>query len=133
MNKTDKHNNELLAGTCLLIGIANSDEKFQNSEYQIIKDIIQDFFGCDENLLNDTIVSAKKKLNDSTDIYEFSKTLNSLFTYQDKIDFISCAFEVAYIDGSMHYLEEHFIKKIANVLNIEHSDLIKAKNSQKNI
>ena len=30
------------------------------------------------------------KLEHSTDLYEFSKDLNSSFTYQDKIDFICC-------------------------------------------
>ena len=68
-----------------------------------------------------------KLLNESTDIYEFGKTLNKNFTYQDKIDFIRCTFEVAFIDKKMHYLEEHTIKKISSILNVEHDDLINSK------
>ena len=64
--------------------------------------------------------------------FEFSKTLNNIFSYQDKIDFICCAFEVAFSDGELHYIEEHFIKKIANSLNVEHKDLIKSKIEMKN-
>ena len=34
------------------------------------------------------INNSLKRLKKSTDIYEFGKTLNQRFTYQDKIDFI---------------------------------------------
>jgi len=129
MNKKT-NNNELLAGTCLLLSIAKSDDKFEKSEVEIIKDIISDFFNCELSILDETISIAMKQLHESTDLYEFSKVLNHSFSYQDKVDFISCTFEVAFADGTMHHLEEHFIKKIANILNVEHSDLI---NSKKNI
>ena len=126
MNKTNNIN-ELLAGTCLLLSISKSDGVIEKSEIEIIKDIIKDFFNCDSSLVDETIAIGIKKLDESTDIYEFSKILNNSFTYQDKIDFISCTFEVAFADGTIHYLEDHFIKKIANILNVEHSDLINSK------
>ena len=47
--------------------------------------------------------------------------------YQDKVDLIRCIFEVGYSDGELHYLENHYIKTISNMLNIERKDLIKAK------
>ena len=45
----------------------------------------------------------------------------------DKLDFISCVFEVAYADGKLHYLEHHAVKKIANILHLEKNELISAK------
>ena len=128
MFKKDKnHNKGIAAATCLLLGIAKSDEKLEINEINIVKEIIADFFQTDlneiENIFDECIVI----LNNSTDSFEFSKTLNNMFSYQDKLDFICCAFEVAYSDSELHYLEEHFIKKIANTLNVEHQDLIKSK------
>ena len=127
MFKKDNNNKEITAATCLLLGIAKSDEKLEISEINIVKEIIADFFQTDlneiENIFDECIVI----LNNSTDSFEFSKTLNNMFSYQDKLDFICCAFEVAYSDSELHYLEEHFIKKIANTLNVEHQDLIKSK------
>ena len=46
---------------------------------------------------------------------------------EDKIDFIGCIFEVAFSDGELHYLENHTIKQIANILNLENNELISAK------
>ena len=53
--------------------------------------------------------------------------MNKYWDYQDKVDFICCTFELGYSDGTLHYLEEHIIKKISTILNVNHKDLIDAK------
>ena len=63
----------------------------------------------------------------ATDLFQFGSKLNQNFSQDDKLDFISCIFEVAYSDGEYHYLEEHMIKKIANMLHIENKDLVNVK------
>ena len=131
-NKEKNHITEISAATCLLLGIAKSDDKLETSEINIVKEIIADFFQTDINEVEKIFIDSIEVLNNSTDFFEFSKTLNNIFSYQDKIDFICCAFEVAFSDGELHYIEEHFIKKIANSLNVEHKDLIKSKIEMKN-
>ena len=103
------------------------DDIIESEEIQIIKEIITDYFSIDNIIAEDILKDSMKLLNESTDIYEFGRTLNKNFTYQDKIDFIRCTFEVAFIDKRMHYLEEHTIKKISSILNVEHDDLINSK------
>jgi len=131
LKNNEKYNNEISAATCLLLTIASSDEKVETSEIEAIKDIISDFFNLQKENLEALILNCTNNLKASTDFYKYSRELNKKFTYQDKIDFICCAFEVAYSDGNFHYLEEHFIKKISNTLNVEHSDLINAKQEMK--
>ena len=80
-----------------------------------------------ENEVQKIIEKAKKKLEESTDIFEFGRTLNKYWSYQDKVDFICCAFEVGYSDGDLHYLEHHTIKKIANIFNLHRDDIVLAK------
>ncbi len=126
MNKNNS-SEEVVCATALLLSISKADDKIDNYEFEIIKEIISDFFNISINNLNDIINNSLKRLKESTDIYEFGKTLNQRFTYQDKIDFICCTFEVAYADKKLHYLEEHLIKKISFILNVEHSDLIISK------
>ena len=74
----------------------------------------------------------KKNLEESTGLFEFGKQLNKNFSQNDKIDFINCIFEVAFADGNLHYLEHHTVKKIANILNIEKSEIILAQSRAKN-
>ena len=119
--------NEIISATCLLLSIAHSDGVFEKKEKKIIKEIITDFFNLKKTTINDVLKMSIKQYNDSIDVFAFGREINRTFSYQDKIDFICCAFEVAYSDEDLHYLEEYGIKKISNILNVKQNDLIKAK------
>ena len=126
INKNN-YKDEILAATALLLSVSKADENIDNNEIDLINTIITDFFKVDHSHSENIINTSLNILNKSTDIYEFGKTLNESFTYGDKVDFICCAFEVAYSDGELHYFEEHMIKKIATILNVNHQDLIESK------
>ena len=130
MNK----NEEMISSSAMLISVAKADDILDNDELQSITDILMDFFQLSsENEVQKIIEKAKKKLEESTDIFEFGRTLNKYWSYQDKVDFICCAFEVGYSDGDLHYFEEHIIKKIATILNVNHQDLIESRIEMKKI
>ncbi len=113
--------------TALLLGVAKADEKIEKHELQIITDILKDFFDLSQIQINTIINEAMNKLNESTDLYQFCKLINEKFNYDDKIKFILSIFKVAFIDNKLHYLEEHIIKQISNLLHVDHADLINAK------
>ena len=116
-----------MASTCLLLSIANADDNVDDKELTIIDDIIQDFFSLSDDEAKKIIHEAQEDLKLSTDYFSYGNKLNNHFSLTDKIDFISCIFEVAYSDGEYHYMEEHMIKKIAHILHIENKDLINVK------
>ena len=130
INKNN-YKDEILSATALLLSISKADETIDNNEISLIKNIIIDFFEVSTNDSIEIVDISLNVLNQSTDIYEFGRTLNKSFSYSDKVDFICCAFEVAYADNTLHFKEEHFIKKISNILGVEHSDLVNSKSEIK--
>ena len=122
-----EHNNIKNAAAILLLSIANADNIIEKSEIKIIKEIIQDFFSIDNEEIFPIIENAIVELKQSTSYFEYAQILNKNFSYQDKLDFIFCIFEVAHIDEELHFKEQHLIKQISSILNIEHHDLIKIK------
>ena len=70
---------------------------------------------------------AMEKMKNAIGLFEFGQHLNIEFDKDDKLDFITCIFEVAYADGNLHYLEHHTVKKIANILNINREDILISK------
>ena len=127
MNKLNDSEEILLASTCLLLSIANADDNIDDKESKIINEILQDFFDIDEQKTKVIMDAAIIDLKESTDYFRYGSKLNNHFSKTDKIDFISCIFEVAYSDGEYHYMEEHMIKKIAHMFHIENKDLIDVK------
>ena len=125
---------EIISAAAMLLSVAKADEIIENSEIESINDILSDFFQIDSKQeVSDLINTAMEKLDNSTDIFEFGRILNHNWTYQDKIDFICCMFEVSFSDGELYYLEEHMIKKVSIILNVNHNDLIKSKIEMKKI
>ena len=119
--------NEIISACCLLLTIAKADEILEDEEIKNIKEIIIDFFNIEADKIDYIVSESINILENSTDIFEFGRDLNNSLSYQDKIDFICCTFEVAFSDGQLHYLEEHAIKKIATILNVNHKDIINSK------
>jgi len=119
---------EIISAAAILLSVAKADEIIEENELNSIKSILADFFTLDsKDEINKLIEKASVELESSIDIFEFGKSLNNYWNYGDKVDFICCAFEVSYSDGELHYIEEHTIKKIATILNVNHIDLINSK------
>lgn len=126
------HNNVKNAATILLYSVANADQNIEKNEIKIIKEIVQDFFSTSTEEAYSIVENAIIEFKKSTSFFEFGQILNKNFSYQDKLDFIYCIFEVAFSDNELHFREQHLIKQIASILNIENQDLIKTKLEIKN-
>ena len=126
------HNNVKNAATILLYSVANADQNIEKSEIHIIKEIIQDFFSLKSEETYSIIENAIVEFKESTSFFKYGQILNENFSYQDKLDFIYCIFEVAYSDGELHFREQHTIKQISDILNIDKQDLVKTKLEIKN-
>tara|TARA_B100000614_G_scaffold143899_2_gene127963 strand:- start:2425 stop:2826 length:402 start_codon:yes stop_codon:yes gene_type:complete len=125
--ENNEHTNIKNAASILLLSIANADNNIDKNELKLTKDIIKDFFSLnDENtyeIIEEAIINHKK----STSYFEYAQLLNEKFSYQDKIDFIFCIYEIGYADNDLNYKEKHLIKQIADILKIDKKDLIKIK------
>ena len=122
-----EHINIKKAATILLFSIANADNNIEKQEIQTIKEIIQDFFSIKSEETYAIVQESILDFKDSTSFFKYGQILNENFSYQDKLDFIFCVFEVAYSDNELHFKEQHLIKQISSILNIENQDLIKTK------
>tara|TARA_Y100001970_G_C13438320_1_gene464464 strand:+ start:89 stop:442 length:354 start_codon:yes stop_codon:yes gene_type:complete len=110
-----------------MLEIAKADNIITKDEINIIEEILIDFFQIDQKKASNIINQSYKELEKAVDMFQYSNFLNSSMDYTDKLDLIKCIFEVGYSDGELHYLEDHYIKTISNILNIERKDIIKAK------
>ena len=117
----------ILYASCLMLDIAKADGKVTDSELSILKEILIDFFDITNEHVSEIISNSYIELDKSIDIFKYANFLNNKMDYSDKVDLIRCIFEVGYSDGNLHYLELHYIKTISSLLNIEKSDVVKAK------
>ncbi len=127
MDKTTDSHDTQLSVACLLLSVAEADEILEKQEIDTIQDILEDFFSIAENDALKLLVEAQDIMKNATGLFEFGQHLNLVFNHEERLDFISCVFEVAYADGDLHYLEHHTVTKIANILNINREDILSSK------
>ena len=126
IKNTDREQLHLYTASVML-KIASADDVVEESEINVILDILCDFYKISDYRAKELITEAKKINDDSTDLYEAGSFINNSLSLKDKLDFISCIYEVAYADNNMHFIERHIIKQIINILNINKDELKKIK------
>ena len=71
------------------------------------------------------------KSKESISFYEHTRILNDQLDYDQKKEVLNSVWAIAFADGEMDKHEEHLIRRIADLLYLNHKDFINAKLNQK--
>ena len=115
------------ACSALLIEVAYADKIFDESEINSLKESLKETYNIDEEIINELISDAKKTVDESTSLYEYTRVVNDEFDYSDKLELLSRIWKLAFADGNLDKYEDHLIRKISDLIHISHSDFIKIK------
>ena len=63
----------------------------------------------------------------AVDHFQFVRLVNEHYDYADKVELVELMWQLAYADEQLDALEEHRIRKLADLLFVRHSDFIRTK------
>ena len=76
----------------------------------------------------DDILRETKELHDaSVGLHEFTRALNDNASQPQKKEIVGTLWQIAFADHQIDALEEHMIRRIADLLYVSHKDFIQAK------
>ena len=76
----------------------------------------------------DTLLAlAAEEAKQATDYFQFTSLINKHFSREQKIEVVENLWQVAFADGRLDAHEQHFMRKIADLLYISHADYIAAR------
>lgn len=116
-----------LASAALLIEMAQADNQRHSMEFQAIHDGIMEVFDLSAEETAELIELADEEAHAATDHFEFTHLINAGFDYAGKTKLVELLWRVCLADAEMDRYEEQLVRKIAELLHIEHSDFIAAK------
>ena len=127
-NQEEKEKN-IINNACaaLLIETALADKVFNTEEIDSMKKTLREVYGIDEKDLDELISESEKKVSESTSLYEYTRLINDLCDYQDKLKLIQNLWAIAFADKHLDKYEEYLIRKISDLLYVSHSDFIQQK------
>ena len=125
-----KPNNEKkiqIAACALLVEIGKADSNFTNEERKKIISIMKNTFNVEEDYVNELIELSEKNFDENESIYEYTTIINNNFTNDEKFELLKNIWRLIYTDENLSRYEEHLVKMIGALLNIEYSNIIGAK------
>lgn len=126
-NDNEKMSDISLACAIILIEVSYSDFEIKDVE---IEKMIR-FFEKDLNLSKEKALwlneEAQKLHKDTNCLRKYIRLINESYTKKEKIKLINIAWKIARADNEVDKYEEHRIRKISELLYLNHSDFIKEK------
>ncbi len=129
MADQEQKDTEIINNACaaLLIETALADKVFNEEEMISMKQTLYKVYKVDEQDIEELINESKKKVSESTSLYEYTRLINDLCNYEDKIRLISNLWSIAFADQHLDKYEEYLIRKISDLLHVSHKDFIQQK------
>ena len=120
---------EIINNACaaLLIETALADKVFNEDELTSMQQTLKNVYKVNEKDIEELINESKKKVSESTSLYEYTRLINDFCDYEDKIRLISNLWSIAFADKHIDKYEEYLIRKISDLLHVSHKDFIQQK------
>ena len=116
-NKETSTNLESINIACLLIHAAKIDENYTSEEKEIIKKTVKKLYPDLDNL-DDIILKAEQKENDSNHIQEFTRDVKSL-SLENKIIIVETLWKIILSDGKSDIYENNLMRRLAGLLYLD--------------
>ncbi len=121
-----------IAAVALLIEMMHIDNNILDEERAKIINIVCENFSLSSEQSEDLLSLAETELKGATDYFQFTSILNKGFSQEQKASLVKYLWEVAFIDGQLDANEDYMVRKVADLLYVPHSELIKWRNRSSN-
>jgi uncharacterized tellurite resistance protein B-like protein len=114
--------------TCIiLLEVAKSDDEFSSIEKTTLTAILKKKFKLSAEAAEELMERADRKREKSIDIWEFTHLINENYSKEEKRKVVEAVWQIIYADEKLDKYEDHFVHKLAKLLQLRHDDLIEAK------
>jgi len=116
-----------IACSVLLCEVMLADGQLDNAEQKKLNNIISEQFKLSDSEVAEIIEHSLALCENATDFYQFTSKINENYSLEQRIKMLDLLWQVAYADGELASIEEHIIRKIADLLHLRHSEYIQTK------
>ena len=116
-----------LATAALLIEMMYQDDQVHEKEINAAKKALTEKFGLTDDEYHTLFALAEEEVKEAIDYHQFTSLIAREFTQAQKIKVVELLWSVAYADSHLDSMEEHMVRKIADLIYVSHKDFMKTK------
>ena len=124
---TSRKNRIALATAAIMLEMAHADSNFSLMEKEEVLKILRDRFQLSTKDSVELLEIAEQARNKALDIWQFTNLINMNFSDREKRELLELLWHIAFIDGRIDMYEEYLMRKLSNLLTMDHSEFIDAK------
>jgi uncharacterized tellurite resistance protein B-like protein len=118
-----------LAIAAVLLDIAYADGAFTPAEDGDVVGYLQRAFSLAEDGVRELIKAAEEIRSRTIDHFALTNYIRRNAPLQERIDMVKTMWRIGYADGKLTEYENYLVRKLADLLGIEHHVMIEAKSS----
>lgn len=118
-----------LAAAALLIEVSRADFTQSAEEEQAMAALLSSSLGLSAAAIATLLAEAGDAVDAATSLYEFTRLINDHYSYDEKYALLELMWKVAYADQSLDKYEEHLIRRVADLIYVNHGDFIRSKHA----
>lgn len=115
------------ATAALLCEVVRADYHTDQAELEALQHLLQRRFGLADAEVKELMQLAQEEVEQAVDHYQFVSLVKQHYDYPQRCELVRMMWTLAFADGETHHLEEHRIRRLAQLLHVSHSDFIRAK------
>jgi uncharacterized tellurite resistance protein B-like protein len=116
-----------VAATALMVQLARVDSNQDDRELETIVECAVRAHEVTKAEAREILEDALSHADDATSLYEFTGKLNDYLDQNDKQRLLESIWSVALADGRIDRYEEHLIRRIADLLHLNHREYMQAR------
>lgn len=116
-----------LAVAALLSEVLRADYEVDPRELAVLRDVLSSQFSIPGAEVDQLIDQARAEIEHAVDHFQYVSLLNERYSDAARVELVAAMWRLAYADDELAALEEHRIRRLADLLHVSHSDFIRTK------
>lgn len=122
-----RHDPVRLATAAVLLEIGNADGEFKAAEDGDVVGYLRRAFSLEEESARDLMSAADEIRTRTIDYFAITNYLRKNSSLADRIEIVRTMWRIVYADGRLSDNENYLVRKLADLLGLEHHVMIEAK------
>lgn len=124
----EEHEQKLRVATAaILLETAYADSSLSSTEEKKILDFLQKKFEVSESMARELVEAAEEMRSRTIDHWNVTNIVRKNFSLEDRVHIVKTMWRMVYLDGDLHQYENYLVRKMADLLGLEHHVMIDAK------
>lgn len=116
-----------LAVAVLLFEVARADFNVSPAEQAVIARMIASEYGLSSETVSELMSAASDQVDEQISLHPFLREINDSFDAEQRQRLVELMWRVALAEDGKHRFEEALIRRVADLLYVDHSRFIRAK------